>query len=330
MTGHRAETYGGDFPARDIHIIASATPSLRNPVKFVQGGFKILGGIGASLGKLRAIKPDAVVGFGGYPTFPPFVAASLLRIPGVLHEQNAVMGRANRALARFASVLAMSYAQTKFSDGFKLEKLLTGNPVRDKVRALAGAPYPPLGPDSPLRLVVVAGSQGARAFSDIVPEAVGQLPEAVRRRLQIVQQCRAEDLDRVAETYRQLKVNVELATFFTDLPDRIAGAHLMMCRSGASTIADACVVGRPMILVPLPGSIDGDQKNNALVVEAAGGGWIAEQATLSPLSLANRLSSLFGEPEALRRAAAAAKSLGQPNAVEKLADVAERLAAKGK
>ena len=330
MTDHRAESYGGDFPAREIHIIPSATPSLRNPLKFVAAGGKIVGGIGVSLGKLRAIRPDAVIGFGGYPTFPPFIAARLLGIPGVLHEQNAVMGRANRALGRFADVLAKSYERTKFADGLKLEQQLTGNPVRDVVRALAGAPYPAIEGDGPLRLVVVAGSQGARAFSDIVPQAIALLPEPIRRRLQIVQQCRAEDLDRVAEAYRQLKVNVELATFFTDLPERIARTHLIICRSGASTIADACVIGRPMIMVPLPGSLDADQKNNALVVEAAGGGWIAEQATLSPSSLASSLSSLFGEPAALQRAAAAAKSLGQPLAVEKLADVAERLAVRGK
>lgn len=330
MTDHRVESYGGDFPARSIEIVPSATPSGRNPVQFTLAGFKILGGIGVALSKLRSLRPDGVIGFGGYPTFPPFLAARLLGIPGMLHEQNAVMGRANRALGRFAQVLALSYENTRFADTLAARKQLTGNPVRDKVRALAGTPYPALDDTGPLRLVVVAGSQGARAFSDIIPDAIGLLPEPMRKRLQIAQQCRAEDLDRVAETYRKLKMNVELATFFNDLPERAARAHLMICRSGASTIADACVIGRPMILVPLPGSLDADQKNNALVVDTAGGGWIAEQATLSPPSLATRLSSLFGEPETLRTAAAAAKSLGQPNAVEKLADAAERLVVRGK
>jgi len=328
MTDHRAESYGGNFPARDIHIVPSATPSLRNPLKFVSGGFRILRGVAVAFGKLNRIKPDAVIGFGGYPTFPPFVAASLLGIPGILHEQNAVMGRANRALGRFADMLAMSYDKTRFADTLNLEKQVTGNPVRDTVRALAGTPYPPLDADGPLRLFVVAGSQGARAFSDIVPDAIGLLPEAVRHRLQIAQQCRAEDLDRVTETYRQLKVNVELATFFEDLPERVTRSHLLICRSGASTIADACVLGRPMILVPLPGSLDADQKNNALVVEAAGGGWIAEQATLSPQSLATRLTTLLTDPATLTKAADAARSLGQPRAVEKLADLAEMLSGK--
>lgn len=328
MTDHRAESYGGDFPARHIHIIPSATPSLSNPIKFAAGGFKIVHGIAVALGRLSKIKPHAVIGFGGYPTFPPFVAASVLGIPGILHEQNAVMGRANRALGRFADILAMSYDNTRFADTLNLEKVVTGNPVRDKVRALAGTPYPPLDASGPLRLFVVAGSQGARAFSDIVPEAIRLLPDRMRQRLQIAQQCRAEDLDRVTETYRQLKVNVELATFFDDLPERVSRSHLMICRSGASTIADACVLGRPMIMVPLPGSLDADQKNNALVVDAAGGGWIAEQATLTPQTLASRLATLLSDPATLTKAADAARSLGQPRAVEKLADVAEMLSGK--
>lgn len=329
MTDHRVESYGADFPANQVHVVPSATPSLSNPIKFVGGGLKILGGIAVAFGKLRKSKPDAVIGFGGYPTFPPFVAASLLGIPGVLHEQNAVMGRANRALGRFADVLAMSFAETKFADTLKIEKVFTGNPVRDRVRALAGMPYPPLKADGPVQLVVFGGSQGAKALSDIVPEAVALIPETLRHRLRIVQQCRAEDLDRVAEVYRQAKVNVELAPFFADLPERIAKSHLVIGRSGASTITELCVIGRPSILVPLPGALDADQKNNALVVDTAGAGWIAEQATLSPQSLGTRLTNLITDPATLTKAAAAARALGQPRAVEKLADVAETFAGKG-
>lgn len=328
MTDHRVESYGGDFPASAVHIVPSATPSLSNPFKFAGGGFRILRGIAVAFDKLRKSRPDCVIGFGGYPTFPPFVAASLLGIPGILHEQNAVMGRANRALGRFADVLAMSFAQTKFADAQNLEKVVTGNPVRDRVRAASATPYPTLGATGPLRLVVFGGSQGAKALSDIVPAAVAALPETLRHRLHIVQQCRAEDLDRVAEIYRQAKVNVELAAFFSDLPERIANSHLVIGRSGASTIAELTVLGRPAILVPLPGAIDADQKNNAMVVDSAGGGWIAEQATLSPQSLASRLAALLTDPATLTKAADAARSLGQPRAVEKLADLAEMLSGK--
>lgn len=328
MTDHRVESYGADFPASAIHVVPSATPSLSNPIKFVGGGLKILRGMAVAFSKLRAIKPDCVIGFGGYPTFPPFLAANFQGIPGILHEQNSVMGRANRALARFADVLAMSFARTKFADTFNLEKVVTGNPVRDRVRSVAGAPYPALTADGPIRLVIFGGSQGAKALSDIVPEAIALVPEALRQRLQIVQQCRSEDLDRVAEVYRRAKVNVELAAFFTDLPERISQAHLVIGRSGASTIAELTVLGRPAILVPLPGALDADQKNNALVLEAAGGGWLADQATLSPQSLGTRLTDLLTDPATLTKAAAAARSLGQPRAVEKLADIAEMLSGK--
>jgi UDP-N-acetylglucosamine--N-acetylmuramyl-(pentapeptide) pyrophosphoryl-undecaprenol N-acetylglucosamine transferase len=323
MTDHRVAGYGDQFPARETHIIPSATPSVRNPIKFVVAAFTILGGVGAARGKLRHIRPQAVVGFGGYPIFPPFLAARNLGIPGILHEQNAVMGRANRALAGRASAIALSFVKTKHAEGFAAKTMLTGNPVRDRVRAVADVPYPAIDDTSPIRLVVFGGSQGARVFSEFVPPAIAQLPEPIRRRLRLVQQCRPEDLDRVADAYRQAQVNVDLQPFFTDLPERIAAAHLVIGRSGASTIAELTVLGRPAILVPLPGAIDADQKNNALVVEAAGGGWIMEQATISPPSLATRLASLFGDPATLRAAAAAAKSLGQPFAVERLADLVE-------
>lgn len=328
MTDHRVESYGADFPASAIHIVPSATPSLSNPIKFIGGGLRIVRGIAVALGKLRASRPDCVIGFGGYPTFPPFVAASLLGIPGILHEQNAVMGRANRALGRFADMLAMSFAKTKFADAQNLEKVVTGNPVRDRVRVASSTPYPALDASGPIRIVVFGGSQGAKALSDIVPAAIAAVPESLRQRLQVVQQCRSEDLDRVAEIYRQAKVNVELAAFFTDLPEHIARSHLVIGRSGASTIAELTVLGRPAILVPLPGAIDADQKNNAMVVDAAGGGWIVEQATLTPQTLASRLATLLSDPLTLTKAADAARSLGQPRAVEKLADLAEMLSGK--
>jgi UDP-N-acetylglucosamine--N-acetylmuramyl-(pentapeptide) pyrophosphoryl-undecaprenol N-acetylglucosamine transferase len=330
MTDHRVTGYGDQFPADRVVIVPSATPSVRDPVKFVVAGSKIVWGIGVALGQLGKLRADAVVGFGGYPVYPPFVAASLMGIPGLLHEQNAVLGRANAALAKRARVLALSFADTLRAAPFAQKSQVVGNPVRDRVRAVADTPYPALGESDPVRLLVFGGSQGARAFADLVPPALAELPDALRARIHVTQQCRAEDLDRVAETYRQAKVNVELAAFFNDLPERMAESHLVICRSGASTIAELTVIGRPAILVPLPGAIDGDQRNNALFVEAAGGGWIAEQATLSPHSLGTRLATLVGDPTGLRQAAAAAKSLGQPAAVEKLAEIAEKLALRGK
>ena len=327
VTDHRVTTYG-DFPADETHVVPSATPSVRNPIRFLIAGVTIVWGIVVAAFKLRQIKADAVIGFGGYPVFPPFVAASLLGVPGILHEQNAVMGRANRALASRARVVALTFRDTAKAEPFKDRSIVVGNPVRDSARTSAEVPYPAIG--ETVRLLVFGGSQGARAFADIVPPAVALLPPEQRAKLRVTQQCRPEDLDRVAKAYRQAKVNVELASFFTDLPERIAQSHLVISRSGASTISELTMIGRPAILVPLPGAIDADQRKNAQLVEAAGGGWVAEQATLSPDSLATRLSGLLGEPERLRQAAEAAKSLGQPRAAVLLAELAEKLAGRGK
>lgn len=328
MTDHRVKGYGADFPARQVHIVPAATPSGSNPIKLAGAGLTILRGIGTAWNQLRKVRPDAVIGFGGYPTFPPFIAANLLGIPGILHEQNAVMGRANRALARFADILALSFPTTRFAEQQSLEKVVTGNPVRDRVRPLAGRAYPALDGRGAIRLVVTGGSQGARALSDIVPAAIALLPDDLRGRLQILQQARPEDIDRVAESYRQSRTSVELASFIADLPERIADAHFVIGRAGASTVTELCVIGRPAILIPLPGSLDSDQKHNGLFMEEGGGGWVMEQATLSPQSLATRLHELLTDPDRLGRAAAAALKLGRPRAVERLADLAEMLAGK--
>jgi UDP-N-acetylglucosamine--N-acetylmuramyl-(pentapeptide) pyrophosphoryl-undecaprenol N-acetylglucosamine transferase len=323
MTDHRVASYEDQFPARETHIVPSATPSVRNPLKFASAAVTILNGIAKARSKLRKVRPQAVVGFGGYPIFPPFLAARMLGIPGILHEANAVMGRANRALAGRATRIALTFEKTLHAEAYAGKSVLTGNPVRDRVLAVASMPYPDLPEGGPLKLVVTGGSQGARAFADLVPPAIAQLPDALRHRLRVVQQCRPEDLERVTGAYRQAHINVELQPFFADLPERMANAHLVIARAGASTIAELTVLGRPAILIPLPGALDADQKNNALLVDQAEAGWLVEQATISPPSLANRLASLFGDPGTLQAAAAAAKSLGQPKAVDKLADLVE-------
>ncbi len=327
-TDERVEAYGGDFPAKKVHIIPAATPSLRNPVKFVCAGFTILRGVLVSLSMLGKVKPDAVIAFGGYPSFPPFLAASLRGVPGMLHEQNAVMGRANRALARFAKILALQFEHTRGAENFRGEKIVTGNPVRDRVIEVAQTPYPPIGENLVLKLLVFGGSQGARAFSDLVPPAVSNLPDPIRKRLLVTQQCRSEDMERVTAAYREARINVELSTFFDDLPTRMAEAHLVVARAGASSIAELGVLGRPAILVPLPGSLDQDQRANATVMENAGGGWLMDEATLSPQLLGKRLAELLGDAKGLERAAGQAKTVGRADAVKRLADAAEALGTK--
>jgi UDP-N-acetylglucosamine--N-acetylmuramyl-(pentapeptide) pyrophosphoryl-undecaprenol N-acetylglucosamine transferase len=326
MTDERVAGYGDDFPAEATHVVPSATPSIRNPLKLVMAAGRIAEGTAVAWSQLGDIKADAVIGFGGYPTVPSFLAARLRGVRGAVHDANAIVGRANHLLARFADALALSFEKTARVEGFERKVVVTGNPVRDRVRSAAETPYPPLVAGEAVQLLIFGGSQGARVFGEVVPSAVARLAPELRTRLRITQQCRPEDLDRVAEIYRQAKVNVELAAFFGDLPERMAASHLVISRSGASTVAELCVIGRPAILVPLPGAIDADQKSNALVLDRAGGGWIAEQAGLTPQILADRLAELLAEPDKLARAAAVARSLGRPDAVARLADLAEKLA----
>jgi UDP-N-acetylglucosamine--N-acetylmuramyl-(pentapeptide) pyrophosphoryl-undecaprenol N-acetylglucosamine transferase len=326
MTDERVSGYGDNFPAKEVHIVPSATPSIRNAVKLAAATGKLGWGTLVAFGMLGRIRPEAMVGFGGYPTVPPFLAGRMRGIPGIVHDSNAVLGRANLLLARYANAVALAFEKTARAEAFAEKSVVTGNPVRDRVQAVAGTPYPAFGASDPLKLLVTGGSQGARVFGELLPPAIALLPEALRSRLQLTQQCRPEDLDRVAEAYRLAKVNVELQSFFTDLPERMAGSHLVVSRSGASTVAELCVIGRPAILIPLPGAIDADQKMNALVLDRAGGGWIAEQGGLTPQILAEKLQSLLEAPDRLAKAASAAKSLGRPDAVALLADLTEKLA----
>ncbi|MEJ0016293.1 MAG: undecaprenyldiphospho-muramoylpentapeptide beta-N-acetylglucosaminyltransferase [Acetobacteraceae bacterium] len=272
---------------------------------------------------LTRLHAAAVVGFGGYPSVAPVIATRMMRHrPAVvLHEQNAVLGRANRFLAPHADRLALSFAATgRVPD---IATVVTGNPVRPAIMALAAQPYVP--PGDAIRLLVLGGSLGARVFSDVVPSALASLPDALLARLKVTQQCRPEDLGRVRAAYDLAGIDAELASFFPDVADRLAVAHLVIARAGASTVAELAVAGRPAILVPLPSAIDDHQTANArALVEARGASMIAQQ-DLTPDSLCQSLAALLAEPDLLSHAAAAARRLGHPDAAARLADVVEDL-----
>ncbi|MDE3059862.1 MAG: undecaprenyldiphospho-muramoylpentapeptide beta-N-acetylglucosaminyltransferase [Pseudomonadota bacterium] len=296
----------------------------------VAGGLhkKILGmaslvlGIFQARSLLKQLRPKAVAGFGGYPSFPTVFAASGLGIPTVIHEQNSVLGRANRLLAPRVNTIATSFASTlMLAEADRPKARLTGNPVRTSVRALAHIPYPSLQPDGQMHILVTGGSQGASVFSDVVPAAIAALPAALRARVRIDQQCREADLEATRAAYQQLGVSADLATFFTDIPARLAGSHLVIARSGASTIAELAAAGRPAVLVPLPSSMDNHQYFNANVFEEAGGGWVMTQEGFTAASLSARLEAFLTAPETLTRAAANARKLGAPDAAEKLAEL---------
>lgn len=310
------------FPARDVHLIPSATVRGRDPIALARTAALLALGTVKAWQIIGRIRPAAVVGFGGYPTVPPLWAASLRGVPTVLHEQNGVMGRANRLLAPRVTAIATGFRVLTHADARAQAKMtFTGNPVRPLVIEAAKVPYHPPGPDGTIRLLVFGGSQGARVMSEIVPAAVALLDAGIRARLHIVQQARPEDIDAVSARYATLGVAVSCAAFFADLPVRMAAAHLVVARSGASTVAELSAIGRPAILVPLPGAIDQDQFANAGVLHDAGAAVRISQSDFTPDRLAAEIARLAKDSGALARMAAAAKSAGTTDAAERLADL---------
>lgn len=325
-TDKRANAYAGSFPADEIVEIPSATPSGRSVPQIAKAALLLAQGTLKATAIIRRLKPDAVVGFGGYPTVPPVIAASLLGVPTVIHEANGVMGRANRLLARRASVIATGFANIKgVPANVKGRIVHTGNPIRPAVREAAKQPYSGLSNDGKLHLLVVGGSQGARVMSDVVPPAIDLLPPELRDRLVITQQARGEDLERVRAHYQRLGVSFEAEPFFKDLPQRLARAHLVIARSGASTVAELAVIGRPSILVPLPGAIDQDQAANARSLGDLGAAIVCPQTEFTPERLAGEIRSFFQEPDRLTKAAAAAHSASITDAAERLAQAVLQL-----
>jgi UDP-N-acetylglucosamine--N-acetylmuramyl-(pentapeptide) pyrophosphoryl-undecaprenol N-acetylglucosamine transferase len=328
MTDERVQDYGRSFPALEIHRIPSATLTLARPHMLPVQSVRLWQGYKYAAAVLNRLRPSAVAGFGGYPSFPPVLAASRLAIPCCIHEQNAVMGRANRALAPRVDAVASSFPTIANLPARAKDRLrFTGNPVRDVVLAHQAAPYERPRADGPFRLVVFGGSQGARFFADFMPQVLAAVPRAVLKTLDLTQQCRPEDLDRVRPAYEALGLTAELAPFFQDMPARIAKAHLVICRSGASTIAELGVIGRPAALIPLPHSIDDDQLRNAESFASSGAGWVKVQSDLKPDEFAAFLTHLRYDETGLANAAEAAVLRGRPDAAEQLADLMEELAA---
>jgi len=255
---------------------------------------------------------------------PTLLAAGRARLPTVLHEQNAVLGRANRLLAPRARRLAIAFAETQgVRDADRAKLVHTGNPVRSGVIALHGRAYPEPQPDGVLRLLITGGSQGARVFADIVPPALASLPLDMRARLAVDHQCRPEDIERTALSYSEAGIRYEVAAFFSDMPARLARAHLAICRAGASTVAELTVAGLPAILVPLPSAADDHQTVNAQLCETAGAAWMMAQGDFTAAALARRLFELLRSPDRLAAAARAAQAAAVPDAAQRLADVVQ-------
>ncbi|KZK94746.1 MULTISPECIES: undecaprenyldiphospho-muramoylpentapeptide beta-N-acetylglucosaminyltransferase [unclassified Pseudovibrio] len=325
ITDSRADKYGSAFPADNVHLVKSDTIRGKNPISLAKTAIKLGLGTLQAMKAIRAAKPAAIVGFGGYPTFPPMFAGRLLSVPSILHEANAVMGRANRMLAKGATAVATSFPLKTLPADLAAKATMTGNPLRDNVIAVCGQTYNAPEKGGAFHLLVFGGSQGARVFSQILPAALKLMAPEDREQLVVVQQARPEDLEGLESSYREMGVAAQVASFFTDLPERIAAAHLVISRSGAGTVCELAAIGRPSILVPLPGALDNDQGMNANVLAEAGGAWPIPQKELDPQRLARELKELMDNPGRLAQAAHAAQAQGAPEAVQRLADLTETL-----
>jgi UDP-N-acetylglucosamine--N-acetylmuramyl-(pentapeptide) pyrophosphoryl-undecaprenol N-acetylglucosamine transferase len=312
------------FAGLEHFVISGAGIAGRGPLRAGKAVLSLAGGVLQARRILARAHAATVVGFGGYPCVAPVLATRLMRHRPtvILHEQNAVLGRANRFLSAHADRLALSFAATQ-----RVPKtattLVTGNPVRPAIAALATTPYVP--PAATIRLLVLGGSLGARVFSDVVPTALASLPNELLSRVTVVQQCRPEDLGRVRATYDLAGVDAELSAFFPDVAEKLASAHLVIARAGASTVAELAIAGRPAILVPLPGAIDDHQSANARALAEARGASVIAQRDLSPDALRDRLAALLASPDMLGHAARAARSIACPDAAARLADLVEDL-----
>jgi len=327
VTDARALRYSGLFSKEMIDVVPSETVRGRSPVALARTALTLVAGTAVAFNLIRRLRPSAIIGFGGYPTVPPLIAARLAGVPGIIHDANAVLGRANRFLSGHVRAIATSLPGVLDRDSALAGKTTTvGTPMRPAILAASAVPYVQPAADGPFRLLVVGGSQGARVMSDIVPGAIEWLDPSLRARLILTQQVRDEDMARVRTIYDRLEIHAELAPFFADLPARLALNHLIVSRSGAGTVAELAAIGRPSILVPLPGAIDQDQFANAGVLSQAEAALRIAQADFTPDRLAAEIVALATEPGRLAAMAGKARGAGRLDAAERLADLVMKVA----
>ena len=318
---------GAKLPGKPDFLPAHVIPASKlgkNPLHWPKGVKAILEGRRMAMRLFESFQPSAVVGFGGYPVFPALLAALACEVPSVIHEQNAVLGRVNRFFAGKVDAIATAYPEIARLSAKHADKVhLVGNPVRAEVLSLRDEPFPAFTAEGLLRVLVTGGSQGARVLSEVVPDGLAMLPPALRQRLQVTQQARAEDVEAVRARYRSHDIPAELGTYFENMAERLADAHLFIGRAGASTIAELTAVGRPAILVPLPIATDDHQAANTREIVKAGGARMIRQDKFTAKELAKQIQAMAQRPETLATAAHAAWNCGRPKAVQDLADLVE-------
>ncbi|MFS0737321.1 undecaprenyldiphospho-muramoylpentapeptide beta-N-acetylglucosaminyltransferase [Sphingomonas sp. 1P06PA] len=325
VTDGRGAQIPGLFEGVQVHVLPAGRFA-GGPMGWLRAGRNVMTGREMALELFKTFDPSAVIGFGGYPALPTLLAALKAGVPSAIHEQNAVLGRTNRLLARKVDAIATAYPTVqRLKPTWQGKTHLVGNPVRDVVKALREQPFPALTPDGVFRVLVTGGSQGASILSSVVPDGLALMPLNFRRRMQVTQQCRPEDIEAVRAKYAELGIPADLATYMPDLPDRLGWSHLVIARAGASTIAELTCAGRPAILVPLPSATDDHQTANARELHDSGGGRSIPQSRFTAVELAKQMQKLALEPGALLNAAKRARGCGRPDAAQALADLVERL-----
>ncbi len=327
ITDHRGHKWQGALAGLPVYPIHAGSPGAGGPLQRLRNVASLGIGTLQAARLLGRLAPAAVVGFGGYACVPPLLAARLRRLPTLIHEQNAVLGRANRLVVGRRTTIATAFPTVRYLASDDPRVRLVGNPVREAIRSLRDVAYMPPTADGALRMVVIGGSQGAASFGIVIPEAVAALPEDFRRRLKLAQQCRPEDLERVRAFYAARGIDAECQPFFSDFPARLAGAHLVVARAGASTVAELTTSGRPAVLVPFPHATEDHQRANATAVDEVGASILLPHEQFTSDALRSHLEVLFGEPARLSRMAAAAYAAGRPDAARDLADLVVELIA---
>ncbi|WP_112312716.1 UDP-N-acetylglucosamine--N-acetylmuramyl-(pentapeptide) pyrophosphoryl-undecaprenol N-acetylglucosamine transferase [Pseudogemmobacter bohemicus] len=323
-TDDRGARYAGGFPkAVVVEKVASATFARGGLAAKLAAPFRIAGGVIGAVAKMLSDKPAVVVGFGGYPTIPALSAAFILRRPRMIHEQNGVLGRVNQLFAKRVDRVACGTWPTILPQG--VEGIPTGNPVRGAVLERAGAPYIEPG-DYPMSLLVIGGSQGAKILSDVVPAALALLPEGLRDNLRVAHQARAEDAGRAQAGYSEAGIRAEIRPFFDDIPRRLSEAQLVISRSGASSVADISVIGRPSVLIPFAAATGDHQTANARGLVDVGAAVLIPEKLLDPAALSAQVAAVLGNPGGARQMAANALGRGRPDATESLVALVEELA----
>ncbi|HBS49957.1 MAG TPA: UDP-N-acetylglucosamine--N-acetylmuramyl-(pentapeptide) pyrophosphoryl-undecaprenol N-acetylglucosamine transferase [Rhodobacteraceae bacterium] len=325
-TDARGARYTGGFPhSTEIREVSSATFARGGAVQKALVAPKIAAGVLGAMAAMRRDRPDVVVGFGGYPSIPALGAATLMKLPRMIHEQNGVLGRVNQLFATRVACVACGVWPTDLPEG--AEGVHVGNPVRGAVHERAGAAYIPPG-DYPMSVLVMGGSQGARVLSDVVPGAIAALPEPIRRHLRVSHQARPEDGERVAAAYAEAGIDADVQPFFHDVPRRMTEAQLVISRAGASSIADLTVIGRPSILIPFAAAAGDHQSANARGLARAGAAVMIPESRLDVEVLSTQIAAVLSDPDAAAQMAQAALSVGKPEAAQELAALVETLAGK--